>query len=56
MADIVVTMELDDERATVLKRLSRAGIDPIDVSPHELSTALLNRYLKVKQRTMMELA
>ena len=56
MAEIVVTMELDDERATVLKRLSRAGIDPIDVSPHELSTALLNRYLKVKQRTMVELA
>jgi uncharacterized protein (DUF58 family) len=56
MAEIVVTMELDDERATVLKRLSRAGIDPIDVSPQELSTALLNRYLKVKQRTMVELA
>ena len=56
MAEIVVTMELDDERATVLKRLGRAGIDPIDVSPQELSTALLNRYLKVKQRTMVELA
>lgn len=56
MAEIVVTMELDDERATVLKRLARAGIDPIDVSPQELSTALLNRYLKVKQRAMVELA
>jgi uncharacterized protein (DUF58 family) len=56
MAEIVVTMELDDERATVLKRLSRLGIDPIDVAPHELSTALLNRYLKVKQRAMVELA
>lgn len=56
LAEIVVTMELDDERAAVMKRLARMGIDPIDVAPHELSTALLNRYLKVKQRAMVELA
>lgn len=56
MAEIVVTMELDDERQAVLKRLARMGIDPIDVAPQDLSTALLNRYLKVKQRAYVELA
>ena len=55
LAEIVVTMELDDERAAVLKRLQRIGIEPIDVAPQALSTALLNRYLKVKQQAAVEL-
>ena len=55
LAEVVVTMDLDDERTAVLKRLRRIGIDPIDVAPHALSTALLNRYLKVKQQAAVEL-
>jgi uncharacterized protein (DUF58 family) len=56
LAEIVVTMELDDERAAVLKRLRRIGIDPIDAAPQALSTALLNRYLDVKRQAAVELA
>jgi uncharacterized protein (DUF58 family) len=56
LTEIVVTMDLDDDRAAVLRRLRRIGIDPIDVVPQALSTALLNRYLKIKRQASVELA
>lgn len=50
IAEIAVAMDLDDSRQTVLKRLERMGVDPIDVAPNALTTTLLNRYLAIKHR------
>jgi uncharacterized protein (DUF58 family) len=41
------------ERSIVLERLERLGIQCIDVPAEQLSTALLNRYLHIKQRGLL---
>jgi len=37
----------------VLEKLERLGVHCIDVPATELSTALLNRYLMIKQRGLL---
>lgn len=54
LARIVVSMELEDERAAVIRRLRRLGADPLDVPPAGLTTALLNRYFRLKRQTEIE--
>ena len=56
LVEMVVTMELDAERAAVLERLRRMGITLIDVTPARLNTALLNQYLAVKRQSAVQLA
>jgi len=41
------------ERSIVLEKIERLGIHTIDVPPADLSTALLNRYLIIKQRGLL---
>ncbi len=41
------------ERSIVLEKLERLGIHCIDVPANQLSTALLNRYLLIKQRGLL---
>ena len=41
------------ERRIVLERLERLGIHCLDVPAAQLTTALLNRYLLIKQRGLL---
>jgi uncharacterized protein (DUF58 family) len=41
------------ERSIVIEKLERLGVHCIDVPAHQLSTALLNRYLLIKQRGLL---
>lgn len=47
---VVVTRGLVRERAVVLKRLERIGVDCLEVAPGDLSIKLLNTYLRIKQQ------
>ena len=46
----VVAGGLLRERATVHRRLHRAGIRPLDVEPHEIGPELIANYLDIKRR------
>lgn len=50
VARTVIAHDLLRERAIVLERLGRMGVNVLDVAAGGLSTALVNRYLLVKQR------
>lgn len=41
------------ERRTVLERVARAGVHHLEVPARELSTALLNRYLLIKEKGLL---
>jgi uncharacterized protein (DUF58 family) len=41
------------ERAIVLEKAARLGVQTIDVAPRSLSSAILNRYLTIKQRGLL---
>ena len=49
----VVADDLLRERETVLKTITRAGIQAIDTTPQKLSTDLINRYLDIRRREMV---
>lgn len=48
-----VALELRDERRTAAAMLVRLGVQVIDVPAAELTTALIDRYLLVKQRGLL---
>ena len=48
-----VSLELQDERKTAAAVLSRMGVQVIDVPAKQLTTALIDRYLQVKQRGLL---
>jgi uncharacterized protein (DUF58 family) len=48
-----VALELSDERATAAAQLTRTGALVIDVPAAKLSVALIDEYLRVKQRAMI---
>ena len=55
-ADVAGAVIADDmlrERQIVLERIARLGVHCLDVSARMLSTALLNRYLMIKQRGLL---
>jgi len=53
VARAVLASDFLREREIVLEKLERLGIHCIDVPASELSTALLNRYLLIKQRGLL---
>lgn len=52
-ARAVAADDLLRERAVVLERIVRMGVHCLDVPAQELSPALLNRYLMIKQRGLL---
>ena len=52
-ARAVAADDLLRERAVVLERIARLGVHCLDVPAGELSPALLNRYLAIKQRGLL---
>jgi len=48
-----VALELRDERRAAAALLQRLGVQVIDVPARELTTALIDRYLMVKQRGLL---
>ena len=46
-------MQLLDERRIVLDTLRQRGILTLDVPANQLSTAVINRYLELKGRTLL---
>lgn len=48
-----VALELQDERRAAAAVLSRMGVHVIDVPAKQLTTALIDRYLQVKQRGLL---
>ena len=48
-----VALELRDERLVAAAALRRLGVQVIDVPAHDLTTALIDRYLQIKQRGLL---
>jgi uncharacterized protein (DUF58 family) len=48
-----VALELEEERKAAAAMLSRLGVQVIDVPARSLSTALIDRYLQIKQRGLL---
>lgn len=48
-----VALELQEERKTAAAVLARMGVQVIDVPAKQLTTALIDRYLQVKQRGLL---
>jgi uncharacterized protein (DUF58 family) len=53
MAGSIIADNFVRERAIVLERTARLGVFAIDAPPKSLSTAILNRYLIIKQRGLL---
>jgi uncharacterized protein (DUF58 family) len=53
VARAVLAADFRRERAIVLEKLERLGIQCLDLPPAELPLALLNRYLAIKQRGLL---
>ncbi len=53
VARAVLAADFRRERAIVLEKLERLGIQCLDLPPAELPVALLNRYLTIKQRGLL---
>lgn len=53
VARAVLAADFRRERAIVLEKLERLGIQCLDLPPAELPMALLNRYLAIKQRGLL---
>ncbi|MGH7635226.1 MAG: DUF58 domain-containing protein, partial [Gemmatimonadaceae bacterium] len=48
-----VALELRDERRTAAAFLQRLGVQVVDVPARDLTTALIDRYLMIKQRGLL---
>jgi uncharacterized protein (DUF58 family) len=48
-----VALDLREERRAAAARLTRAGAIVVDVPANELTVALVDRYLRVKQRGLL---
>ncbi len=48
-----VALELRDERRVAAATLARLGVRVIDVPAHDLTTALIDQYLRIKQRGLL---
>jgi uncharacterized protein (DUF58 family) len=48
-----VALELREERLVAAAALRRLGVQVIDVPAHDLTTALIDRYLQIKQRGLI---
>ena len=46
-------MQLQDERQVVLDTLRSRGVLTLDVPANQLSTAVINRYLELKGKTLL---
>jgi uncharacterized protein (DUF58 family) len=53
IARTVLAEDFERDRTIVLEKLRRMGIHCIDVRPERLSPALINRYLLIKQRSLL---
>ena len=53
VAEAVVADSFLRERAIVLERIARIGVHCLDLPVREISSALLNRYLLIKQRGLL---
>ena len=53
VAEAVIAGDFQRERQTVLERMERLGLHCLDVAASELSIALINRYLLIKQRGLI---
>jgi uncharacterized protein (DUF58 family) len=53
LAGSVISDSFIRDRAIVLERVARLGIQAIDVPPKAMSSAILNRYLAIKQRGLL---
>jgi uncharacterized protein (DUF58 family) len=53
LAEAVIAGNFQRERQTVLERMERMGLHCLDVAAGELSIALINRYLLIKQRGLI---
>jgi uncharacterized protein (DUF58 family) len=53
VAEAVIAGNFQRERLTVLERMERMGLHCLDVAAGELSIALINRYLMIKQRGLI---
>jgi uncharacterized protein (DUF58 family) len=53
VAEAVIAGNFQRERLTVLERMERMGLHCLDVAAGELSIALINRYLLIKQRGLI---
>jgi uncharacterized protein (DUF58 family) len=53
VAEAVISGNFQRERQTVLERMERMGLHCLDVAAGELSMALINRYLMIKQRGLL---
>jgi uncharacterized protein (DUF58 family) len=53
VAEAVISGNFQRERQTVLERMERMGLHCLDVAAGELSIALINRYLLIKQRGLI---
>jgi uncharacterized protein (DUF58 family) len=53
IARSVAAADMVRERRTVIERLERLGVQPLDVAPQALDSSLLNRYLTIKQRELI---
>jgi len=49
----VIADEYLQERALVMRRLRRHGVQCIDANPKDVSTRLINRYLEIQRREMV---
>ncbi|MDL2226309.1 DUF58 domain-containing protein [Deltaproteobacteria bacterium OttesenSCG-928-M10] len=53
VAEAVIAEDFQRERSIVLERVARLGVHCLDVPTAGLSSALLNRYLMIKQRGLL---
>jgi uncharacterized protein (DUF58 family) len=53
LASSVIADGFARDRAIVLERIARLGVHSVDVPPQALGTAVLNKYLAMKQRVML---
>jgi uncharacterized protein (DUF58 family) len=53
VAEAVLAQDFLQERQIVLEKLSRLGVHCLDVSSGGVSTALINRYLHIKERGLL---
>jgi uncharacterized protein (DUF58 family) len=53
VAEAVISGNFQRERQTVMERMERMGLHCLDVAAGEMSIALINRYLLIKQRGLI---
>ncbi len=53
MAEAVIAADFLRDRRTVFERLERLGVHCLDVPREQFSVGLINRYLMIKQRSLI---